>query len=55
VVGAAGLSVSREAAPALLAAVREHAAREKRALNGEELRRLHREVCARFERIDDLV
>jgi len=55
VLGAEGLSVNRAAAPALLAAVRAHAAREKRALTGEELIRLHREVCARFERIDDLV
>ena len=52
VLSAEGLSVDGEAARALLAAVRDHAAREKRALTGEELRKLHREVC---ERIDDLV
>jgi len=46
--GLEGLSVEREAAPALLAAVRAHAAREKRALKTHELIRLCRETSSRI-------
>jgi homocitrate synthase NifV len=48
---AQGLSLARERIPALLAAVRALAAREKRALHTHELIRLYREASARIDHL----